>query len=309
MVCCRASAGGDLMSAQPAVVLLIEDDRIKRQRIREAILQWPAWRDRYQFAFIEARDYPGAFDEIEKLVEPPLFTVMDSKLPGVPAAITNEQAGASLCRKLRSKRSLLHAARFREWIDTPVIFYSGLTDIDAHLSALDAQATTYVEKDKSIDDLLRVIDFQLQKRARAALADEQVPVPELTIEIGPLRVVIQKMADTATPLPIGQVLFDGREVELTRREFILFALIMQKLPAVCTFDALQDELEELGQKPFNSKDTADKAMSPIRQKFEAIRSGFIEQCLKHDRYLVTDNDLGGWTWRDPEHKKRLSGGL
>src|SRR5262245_5293436 len=50
-----AIAGGVLMSAQPAVVLLIEDDRIKRGRIREAISTWPAWRDRYQFAFIEAR--------------------------------------------------------------------------------------------------------------------------------------------------------------------------------------------------------------------------------------------------------------
>lgn len=297
------------MTAQPATVLLIEDDRIKRGRIREAILAYPAWRERYRLAFIEARDYPGAYDEIEKLTEPPLFTVMDSKLPGVPASLSSEQAGAALCLKLRAKRSLLQASRFRDWIDTPVIFYSGLTDIDAHLSALDAQATTYVEKDKSVDDLLKVIDFALQKRERAALLEQQAPVPELTIEIGPLRLVIQKMADTATPLPIGQVFFDGREVELTRREFILFALILQKLPGVCTFDALQDELDELDQKPFNSKDSADKAMSPIRQKFDAIRPGFTEQCLKHDRFLVTDNDLGGWTWRDPEHKKRLTGGL
>lgn len=297
------------MTAQPAVVLLIEDDRIKRGRIRDAITQWPGWRERYRFAFIEARDYPGAFDEIEKLTEPPLFTVMDSKLPGVPTAIASEQAGANLCLKLRSKRSLLQASRFRDWIDTPVIFYSGLTDIDAHLSALDAQATTYVEKDKSVDDLLRVIEFQLQKRARAIVPDAQAPVPELTIEIGPLKLIIQKMIDTATPLPIGQVFFDGQEVDLTKREFILFALIVQKLPTVCTFDAMQDELDELGQKPFNSKDSADKAMSPVRQKFDAIRAGFTEQCLKHDRYLVTDNDLGGWSWRDPEHKKRLTGGI
>jgi len=297
------------MSAQAATVLLIEDDRLKRGRIREAILAYPAWRERYRIVFIEARDYPGAYDEIEKLTEPPLFTVMDSKLPGVPAAIASEQAGAALCLKLRSKRSLLQAQRFREWIDTPVIFYSGLTDIDAHLSALDAQATTYVEKDKSVDDLLRVIDFALQKRERAALLEHQAPVPELTIEIGPLKLVIQKMADTATPLPIGQVFFDGREVELTKREFILFALILQKLPSVCTFDALQDELDELDQKPFNSKDSADKAMSPIRQKFDAIRPGFTEQCLKYDHFLITDNDLGGWSWRDPEHKKRLTGGL
>ena len=99
------------MTAQPATVLLIEDDRIKRGRIRDAILAYPAWRERYRLAFIEARDYPGAYDEIEKLTEPPLFTVMDSKLPGVPASLGSEQAGAALCLKLRAKRSLLQAAR------------------------------------------------------------------------------------------------------------------------------------------------------------------------------------------------------
>ena len=43
---------------------------------------------------------------------------------------------------------------------------------------------------------------------------------------------------------------------------------------------------------------------PVSPRIEAM----IKQIADLD-YLVTDNDLGGWSWRDPEHKKRLSGGI
>lgn len=295
------------MSLQSAMVFIVEDDRIKRDKIKQAISDYAPWKERYQFSFTTARDYPGAFAEIESMMEPPLFTVMDSKLPGVPVKISSEQGGAHLCKKLRSKRSLLSEQGFREWIQTPVIFYSGLTDIDAHLSAMEAHATSYVEKDKSLDDLLRVIDFQLDKSL--AGNNHAVAVPELTIEYGPLLVRIQKMADAINPIPIGEVLFNGQLLALSKREFVLFAIIMQKLPAICTFDGLQDALEELEQSVFNSKDSADKAMSPLRKKFEAVSPGFVEQCQKHNRFLISDVDVGGWTWRDDESKRKLLGGI
>lgn len=295
------------MAVQPATVFIVEDDRVKRDKIKQAICNYDAWQERYTFSFIIARDYPSAFAEIESLIEPPLFTVMDSKLPGVPVKISSEQGGAHLCKKLRSKRSLVSEQGFREWIQTPVIFYSGLTDIDAHLSAMEAHATTYVEKDKSLEDLLRIIDFQLEKSSSSDTA--AVAVPELTIEYGPLVLKIQKMADSFNPIPMGEVYFEGKVVALSKREFVLFAIIVQKLPTICTFDALQDTLEELEQSLFNSKDSADKAMSPLRKKFEAVSPGFIEQCQKHNRFLVSETDIGGWTWRDDESQRKVLGGI
>jgi two-component system KDP operon response regulator KdpE len=119
-------------------------------------------------------------------VRPPDVVILDLVLPG--------KSGTEVCRTLR------------EWSQVPVLILSAVGEEREKVAALDAGADDYVTKPFGIDELLA--------RLRAVLR-RTVPVSEPVIEIGDLRIDLEKRA----------VYRDGTLVQLTPHEFGLLRLL------------------------------------------------------------------------------------
>jgi two-component system KDP operon response regulator KdpE len=119
-------------------------------------------------------------------VRPPDAVVLDLVLPG--------KSGTEVCRELR------------EWTQVPILVLSAVGDEREKVAALDAGADDYVTKPFGIDELLA--------RLRAMLR-RATPATDLVIEIGDLRVDLEKRA----------VYRNGELLQLTPHEFGLMRLL------------------------------------------------------------------------------------
>ena len=114
--------------------------------------------------------------------------------------------------------------RVREWSEIPIIVLSADGSEDRKVQALDEGADDYVTKPFSTPELLARVRAALRHR-RSAVVDEAV------FEVGDVRVDISRHAVTV----------EGREVELTPKEFGFLALLARWPGRVLTHRAiLQD---------------------------------------------------------------------
>jgi two-component system KDP operon response regulator KdpE len=119
-------------------------------------------------------------------LRPPDAVIVDLLLP--------DGSGREVCRSLR------------EWSEAPIILVSAVGDDDEKIAALDAGADDYVTKPFAIGELLA--------RLRAVLR-RVGPTTEPVVEVGPIRVDLEKAAVTVS----------GEPVHLTPHEFRIVRLL------------------------------------------------------------------------------------
>ncbi|MEO7073231.1 MAG: response regulator [Rhodanobacter sp.] len=108
-------------------------------------------------------------------------------------------------------------------VKTPVIVMTARDGLDARVRGLDAGADDYLVKPFHLDELSARIR-SLSRRAQG-LAANRIEVGALTLDLG-----------------TSQVLFRGESVELTRREFSLLQILMERAGRLVRRESLENSL-------------------------------------------------------------------
>jgi two-component system, OmpR family, KDP operon response regulator KdpE len=136
----------------------------------------------------------------ETAISQPDVIVLDLGLPDLD--------GVDVCKRIRS------------WSDVPVIVLSADSTEDRKVEALEAGADDYITKPFGMRELNARLRVALRHHAAAA---EPSP-PATQLDIGPLRL----------DLVHYQATVDGRDLELTPREFDFLAYLARHVGKVCT---------------------------------------------------------------------------
>ena len=162
---------------------------------------------------------------------PPALILLDLMLPGM--------TGTELCRRLRREPATRR---------TPIIMLTARGSEAERVAGLDLGADDYITKPFSVRELLA--------RVRAVLrrADDAAPPG---YDDGRLRVQFEDM----------NVLCDGAEVKLTRKEFALLATLARRPGRVATRQQILDEV--WGHQYYGDTRTLDVHIRRLRQKLGA----------------------------------------
>ena len=158
----------------------------------------------------------------------PDLVVLDLGLPGMD--------GVEVCRRLRSDG------------DVPILMLTARTETEDRVTGLDSGADDYLVKPFERQELLARLRALLRRRP---------PRGSASLVVGDL----QLNPDT------HEVLRDGREVELTQREFELLEYLMRNERIVVPRQRLLEEV--WGYDPFATTNTIEVFVSNLRRKLEA----------------------------------------
>jgi DNA-binding response OmpR family regulator len=169
-----------------------------------------------------------------------------SALEGLRAAVDVEPDVVLLDLGLPDLDGARILPMLRAVVTAPVIVITARDDEDAMVTLLNAGADDYVVKPFSAK--------QLDARVRAVLRRVSEPEPESTVVVGGLRI------DPRT----RDVSVDGRDVDLTPKEFALLLLLARRAGEVVP---KRDILAEVWQLPYGGSDkTVDVHVSWLRRK-------------------------------------------
>jgi two-component system KDP operon response regulator KdpE len=176
-------------------------------------------------------------------LRPPDAVVLDLLLP--------DGSGRDVCRSLR------------EWSESPIIVISAVGDDDEKIAALDAGADDYVTKPFAIGELLA--------RLRAVLR-RVGPATEPVVEVGPIRLDLEKSAVTVS----------GEPVHLTPHEFRILRLLTLNEGKLLTHRAILREV--WGPAYGDESNYLHVYMSQLRRK--------LERDPARPRHLLTEPGAG-----------------
>ncbi|HWU09774.1 MAG TPA: response regulator transcription factor [Streptomyces sp.] len=170
-------------------LLLVEDD----DHVAAAL---SAVLSRHGFQVVHARSGDEALQALLPAGKEPFGVVLlDLGLP--------DQDGYEVCGKIR-KRSAI-----------PVIMVTARSDVRSRIHGLNLGADDYVVKPYDTGELLARIHAVARRRTAG---EDTGPTPLAALRIGPVRI----------ELPTRRVSVEGQEVQLTRKEFDLLALLAQR---------------------------------------------------------------------------------
>lgn len=183
-------------------VIVVEDDRSLREVLTSVLTH-------------EGHDARSVGDAESLLAEvppaEPALVILDVNLPGMD--------GVECCRTLRDRG---HAGS--------ILMLTARHEVRDRVSGLDAGADDYLVKPFALDELLARVRSMLRRHGdhgapAAAVGDEVLELADLSIEMGTRRV---RRA--------------GTDVELTKLEFDLLALLVTNSPNVLTREVLHDRV-------------------------------------------------------------------
>lgn len=135
-----------------STIFVVDDDIESRELIELMLGQ-----------FYEVETFSSAQACLDRLpAQIPDFFVLDVSMPGID--------GFSLCRILRENPATRHV---------PVIFASGLLDLDSHLAGYDAGGDDFVIKPLNFPELKQKMDVLLRLREQASSLRQQIDDSEL----------------------------------------------------------------------------------------------------------------------------------
>ncbi|MFI6645084.1 response regulator transcription factor [Streptomyces sp. NPDC050504] len=179
-------------------LLLVEDDDHVAAAL-SAILA------RHGFQVVHARNGEEALQALlpagavgaasQEAVEPFGVVLLDLGLP--------DQDGYEVCGKIRKRTGI------------PVIMVTARADVRSRIHGLNLGADDYVVKPYDTGELLARIHAVSR---RTSTGEDTGATPAVGLRLGPVEIV----------LPTRKVSVEGREVQLTRKEFDLLALLAQR---------------------------------------------------------------------------------
>ncbi|MGW7050340.1 response regulator transcription factor [Streptomyces sp. NPDC054887] len=171
-------------------LLLVEDDDHVAAALSAVLL-------RHGFQVVHARNGEEAIQALLPAEKEPFGVVLlDLGLP--------DQDGYEVCGKIR-KRS-----------DTPVIMVTARADVRSRIHGLNLGADDYVVKPYDTGELLARIHAVARRKATGD--PSPAPGDDIALRLGGVRI----------ELPTRRVSVGGSEVQLTRKEFDLLALLAQR---------------------------------------------------------------------------------
>ena len=193
------------------------------------------------FAVDVAKD-GGAGLKLARINEYDLL-VLDNLMP--------EKSGLEICEELRG-----------EGYTTPILILSVATETDIKVRALNSGADDYLTKPFSFNELVARI---------RALLRRQPQLNEPVLEIGDLTLDTQK----------HQVLKSGKDVPLTRKEFMLLEYMMRNSGIALSRGMLLEHVWDMNADPFSN--TIESHVLSLRKKLDANN--------KH-KYIKTVSGVG-----------------
>ncbi|MFF2009885.1 response regulator transcription factor [Streptomyces sp. NPDC058195] len=170
-------------------LLLVEDDNHVAAAL-SAILA------RHGFRVVHARSGEEALQALLPAETEPFGVVLlDLGLP--------DQDGYEVCGKIRKRTT------------TPVIMVTARSDVRSRIHGLNLGADDYVVKPYDTGELLARIHAVSRRKASG---EDTASTPVAALRLGPVQI----------ELPTRRVSVDGVEVQLTRKEFDLLALLAQR---------------------------------------------------------------------------------
>ncbi|THA74778.1 response regulator transcription factor [Streptomyces sp. A0642] len=170
-------------------LLLVEDDNHVAAAL-SAILA------RHGFKVVHARSGEEALQALLPAdTEPFGVVLLDLGLP--------DQDGYEVCGKIRKRSSV------------PVIMVTARADVRSRIHGLNLGADDYVTKPYDTGELLARIHAVSRRKAGS---EDTAPTPVAALRLGHVHI----------ELPTRRVSVDGSEVQLTRKEFDLLALLAQR---------------------------------------------------------------------------------
>lgn len=170
-------------------LLLVEDDNHVAAAL-SAILA------RHGFQVVHARSGEEALQALLPAdTEPFGVVLLDLGLP--------DQDGYEVCGKIRKRTA------------TPVIMVTARADVRSRIHGLNLGADDYVVKPYDTGELLARIHAVSRRKASG---EDTAPLPAAALRLGAVSI----------ELPTRRVSVDGEEIQLTRKEFDLLALLAQR---------------------------------------------------------------------------------
>jgi two-component system, OmpR family, response regulator MprA len=175
----------------------------------------------------------------------PDAVVLDLRLP--------DRDGLSVCRQAR-----------REGHDLPILMLTALDRLGDRVLGLDAGADDYLPKPFAVEELLARLRALLRRTSTAPRVHEA----------GPVRL----NAET------HEVTVDGRNVDLTAREFDLLAFLMQKPGRVFTREQIFESV--WGYRYLGDSKVIDVFVSALRRKLDSAPGPSIVRTVRGVGYTV-----------------------
>ncbi|MGA9767838.1 MAG: response regulator transcription factor [Blastocatellia bacterium] len=204
-------------------------------------------RDNFEYEgydVLVARDGREGLDRA--MADHPDLILLDIMLP--------KMSGLDVCRQLRSNG-----------VDTPVIMLTARGQEIDKVIGLEMGADDYVTKPFSIKELLARARAHLRRAARQVAEVE-------SYTIGDVNLNFKKY----------EAIKDGREIELSPREFELLKYFIQHRGETITRDQLLDDVWGYDNYPFTR--TVDNHIAKLRQKIEATPA--------EPKYIITVHRVG-----------------
>lgn len=175
---------------------------------------------------VEDEEKIARFIELELLHEGYKVIKADNGRTGLEIAERGEADLVILDVMLPEINGLEVLRRLRRVSDIPVIMLTARDSVMDKVSGLDAGADDYVTKPFAIEELLARIRTALKKRVVTVKKDEDVLSCKL--------LTLDKMRH--------KVMYDGTEIELTNREFMLLQILLENKNIVLTRDVLIEKV-------------------------------------------------------------------
>lgn len=183
--------------------------------------------------------------------------------------------------------------RIRKASDVPVIMLTARDAVMDKVSGLDMGADDYITKPFAIEELLARIRVALKKRhalinaSSAANADNAVSHDEAEKQSSPAvpaahdilsagKLVMDKSAH--------QVIYDGKPIELTNREFILLETLLENRSIVLSRDTLLEKV--WGYDYMGETNVVDVYVYYLRNKLDAVSDDKIIKTVRGVGYVI-----------------------
>lgn len=155
---------------------------------------------------------------------------------------------------------------------TPVILLTARDSVMDKVAGLDAGAVDYVTKPFAIEELLARIRVALKKHAgHGGPSDASA---EGTLSWGPLTLSV----------PRHQVLFDGHEISLTNREFLMLQILLENQDIVLSRDTLLERV--CGYEYVGETNVIDVYIRYLRSKIDDVYHVKMIQTVRGVGYVI-----------------------
>lgn len=162
--------------------------------------------------------------------------------------------------------------RLRKNSDIPVIMLTARDEVMDKVAGLDGGADDYMTKPFAIEELLARIRLALKKRGgRASTEKNQLGVGKLSMDV-------QRY----------EVSYDGRQVELTHREFELLKVLLENKNIVISRDTLLEKV--CGYDYMGETNIIDVYVRYLRSKLDDVFHVKIIQTVRGVGYCIKDEN-------------------